>query len=110
MAKIRLSKAAETDLDQIARFGIDTFGSVAARRYRDGLKLQLARIEEAPLRPASTTSGPDIAEAFSKATRSTFGSMTPAFSLSVYLGDKIRETCLRDDRRDIRTRATMTVP
>jgi toxin ParE1/3/4 len=50
MAKIRLSKAAETDLDQIARFGIDTFGSVAARRYRDGLKLQLARIEEAPLR------------------------------------------------------------
>ena len=49
MASIRLSRAAEMDLARIARYSIETFGTVVARRYRDGLKTQLSRIVAAPL-------------------------------------------------------------
>ena len=45
MADYRLSRRADADLEDIALYGIETFGIEQALSYRDGLK---ARFAEAP--------------------------------------------------------------
>ena len=50
MADYRLSRRADADLEEIARYGIETFGIAQARRYHEGLKARFARIADAPLR------------------------------------------------------------
>lgn len=49
MADYRLSVRAETDLENIATFGIEQFGAGQARRYLDGLYRRFSRIAEMPL-------------------------------------------------------------
>ena len=48
MADYRLSRRADADLEDIAFYGIETFGIDQALCYRDGLKARFARIAEAP--------------------------------------------------------------
>lgn len=48
MADYRLSRRADGDLEDIALYGIETFGIEQALRYRDGLKTRFSRIAEAP--------------------------------------------------------------
>ena len=50
MAEYRLSRRADSDLEEIAHYGIETFGIEQARRYRDGLKAHLTGIAQAPMR------------------------------------------------------------
>ncbi|MEQ8349473.1 MAG: type II toxin-antitoxin system RelE/ParE family toxin [Sneathiellaceae bacterium] len=49
MAEVRLSKAAAADLEEIALYGLRTFGQVQARRYQQGIVARIARIAETPL-------------------------------------------------------------
>lgn len=56
MATYRLSRAAESDLEDIHYIGAVTFGLAQADRYYDGLVERLQRIADAPLRyPAVPT-------------------------------------------------------
>ena len=48
MADYRLSRAAAADLEEIAYYGLRTFGLPQMQRYQEGLKLRLQRIAEAP--------------------------------------------------------------
>ena len=48
MGRFRLSKLAESDLANIADFGIERFGLVQARKYRDGFFACFKRIAERP--------------------------------------------------------------
>ena len=50
MAEYRLSRRAESDLEEIALYGIETFGIEQTIRYRDGLKAHLRAIAQAPMR------------------------------------------------------------
>lgn len=49
MAEYRLTRRADADLQEIARYGIETFGIEQTLRYRDGIKACLVRIAGAPL-------------------------------------------------------------
>ena len=50
MSEYILSKQAETDLRNIAIYGIQQFGIMRAECYRDDLKDRLSQIAETPLR------------------------------------------------------------
>ncbi len=49
MAKVTLSRLADSDLGIIADYTIETFGVKQARRYRDGFNTCFQTLAEAPL-------------------------------------------------------------
>ena len=49
MGKYRLSKSADADLMDIAKFGDEQFGVTKSNRYRDQLKQRFALLAEQPM-------------------------------------------------------------